>query len=411
MGATGSRTVSAESTASTPARSPRRNPLRRLADGPPMLRHALVGLVVLLVVIALIAASAPFVQGQLASLAYMSVAAAGLTVLTGLSGQLSLGHGAFMAIGAYTAALLLPSSTQQAPIIVVLAAATLVALVVGIVVGLAAARLHGPYLAGATLALAVAVPGLAIYFADVFGGEQGLNVSAPLIPRWFDDALFFVTGRELTNMGFLANLAWIVLVVVLVLLANLASGRTGRQWRAVRDDEVAASLAGIDLGRSRVLAFIVSAAAAGLAGALLAMATRIVAPAGFTLTLSLGLLAAIVLGGLGTLSGAVIGSAIIVLLPQLATSVGSDLGLSDLQAAELAPLAYGLTTMLVILLAPQGLVGTVRTAWLRRRGAAAAAPSTPTERENTHRTDDTPDRAANDHGRTHDERMINKETT
>jgi branched-chain amino acid transport system permease protein len=248
--------------------------------------------------------------------------------------------------------------------------ATLVTTLVGVVVGVPAARLHGPYIAGATLALAVAVPGIALYFSNTLGGEQGLPVSVPDAPGWFADAVFFVTGNDPSSTKYVAYLGWGALLVTYLLLANLARSRVGRTWRAVRDDEVAAELAGIHLGRTRVLAFVVSAACAGLAGAVLAMVVRIAAPSGFTLTLSLSLLTAVVLGGLGSLAGALIGAALLTFLPPLFTNIGTDAGLSDVQAAELAPLIYGLTLVLVILLAPAGIVGTLRERWRQRRAGA-----------------------------------------
>jgi branched-chain amino acid transport system permease protein len=196
----------------------------------------------------------------------------------------------------------------------------------------------------------------------------------PDIPDWFADAVFFLTAGELSRSKYIAYIGWITLIVVFVLLANLSRSRVGRTWRAVRDDEVAAEIAGINLGRARVLAFVVSAACAGLAGAVMAMAVRITAPSGFTLTLSLTLLTAIVLGGLGSLLGALIGAALLTFLPQVVTNAGLEAGLSNLKAAELAPLVYGLVMILVILLAPAGIVGTARGWWRARRERAAARP-------------------------------------
>jgi branched-chain amino acid transport system permease protein len=128
----------------------------------------------------------------------------------------------------------------------------------------------------------------------------------------------------------------------------------------VRDDEVAAELAGINLGRARVTAFVVSAGCAGLAGGLMALSARLAAPSGFSLTLSLLLLSAVVLGGLGSLVGALVGAALLTFLPQVVTEAGVGAGLSDVQAAQLAPLIYGLVTVLVVLLAPTGLAGGLR---------------------------------------------------
>lgn len=333
-------------------------------------RHLVLALLALVVVISVVESTSAFRNAQLAAMAYLGIAAGGLTVLTGLNGQLSLGHGAFMAIGAYTTALLYQGAEPPLPVVGVLVVATLVALVIGAAVGVAAARLHGPYIAGATLALAIAVPGIAIFFSDTLGGEQGLNVRVPGVPDWFADAVFFLTAHDVTTSKYVAYIGWLSLIVTFVLLANLSRSRVGRVWRAVRDDEVAAEIAGINLGRARVLAFVVSAAAAGLAGAVMAMAVRITAPSGFTLTLSLTLLTAVVLGGLGSLLGAILGAALLTFLPQVVTGVGRDMGLGDVQSAELAPLVYGVVMMVVILVAPAGIVGSVRQ-WRRRRQEAA----------------------------------------
>ncbi|GAB1516535.1 branched-chain amino acid ABC transporter permease [Actinophytocola sp. KF-1] len=323
-------------------------------------RHLLLALGALVVIVLVLENTSQFRNAQFAAMAYYAIAAAGLTVLTGLNGQLSLGHGALMAVGAYATALMLQSREATLPLPVVLLLSVVITLVVGAVVGVAAARLHGPYLAGATLALAVAVPGIPVYFGEWLGGDQGLNVRMPEIPGWLADAAYFVTGQDLTPIRYLAYVGWLAVVVVFVLLANLARSRVGRQWQAVRDDEVAAELAGIDLGRARVLAFVVSAGCAGLAGGLMALSARLAAPSGFTLTLSLLLLSAVVLGGLGSLVGALVGAALLTFLPQVVTQAGTGLGLSDVQAAQLAPLIYGLVTVLVVLLAPAGLAGGLR---------------------------------------------------
>ena len=333
----------------------------------PIRRHLLLAAAALVVIALVLENTSTFRQSQLTSVAYLAIAAAGLTVLTGLSGQLSLGHGAFMAVGAYTAALLLRGNDSAWSLPFAVLVAVLVSSLVGVVVGMAAARLHGPYLAGATLALAVAVPGLALYFSDQLGGEQGMIVPSPSVPPVIDDVMYFLTGNDLGSTKYLAYWSWAVLLVVFVLLANLSGGRIGRRWRAVRDDEVAAEIAGIDLGRARILAFVISAACAGAGGALMAMASRIVAPSGFTLTLSLTLLSAIVIGGLGTLSGALIGAALLTYIPPVVTNLGLNAGLSSLQAAELAPLVTGVFTVVVILFAPLGLIGSYRSWSASRR--------------------------------------------
>ncbi|MDO5627899.1 MAG: branched-chain amino acid ABC transporter permease [Mobilicoccus sp.] len=336
--------------------------------------RVLLGVVLFAVMIPVIDLLPAFRQGQVAQVAYTAIAAGGLTYLVGLSGQLSLGHGAFMAVGAYTTALMLGAGIN---LWLTLVAAVLVTMAVGAVVGVAAARLQGPYIAGATLALSVAIPGLALHFSGIFGGEQGLRVPGQPIPQLLDDALFLITGTEVGRNRWLATLCVFFLIVTFVLLKNLAHSRVGRRWMAVRDDPVAAQLAGINLGRARVECFIVSTACAGLAGALMAIVIRIAAPSGFHLVLSLTLLSAVVLGGLGSLLGAFLGSALLVLLPQLTTNVGSAMGLSDLQAAEGAQLAVGVATVLVILFAPAGLVGTIRQKFRDR--PTPTSPQTPAE--------------------------------
>jgi len=300
---------------------------------------------------------------QIAEIAVYVTAVAGLTVLTGLSGQISLGNGAFMAIGAYTTALMLAHLGW--PFVAVLVVAGVVSAAAGVIVGVAAARLRGPYLAGVTLMLGVALPFLAYVYPSTLGGDQGLNVV-------YTQPTFLGANFPLTRWQ-----AWIssaVALVVLVLLANLGRSRIGRNWRAVRDDEVAAALAGINVAQARILAFVVSAACAGLAGALLAVITALVAPGAFTITLSIALLTGAVIGGLGTLLGAIWGSLVIVLVPTYATDVATSHGLSTTVASNIPVAAYGVVLILVMLIFPQGIQGGVL--WLLRLfGISAARPS------------------------------------
>src|SRR3954449_3656514 len=277
-----------------------------------------------------------------------------------------------MAVGAYTTALFLQAD-EPLPLPVIFLASIAVAAVVGAIVGVAAARLHGPYLAGATLALAVGLPGLALYFRDTLGGEQGLRVRAPQPPDWFRNFLSWVSGNAPSSTKWLAYVGTICLLISFFLLANLVRSRIGRTWRAVRDQEVAAELAGINLGAWRVLAFVVSAACAGLAGAVLALVVRLAAPSGFTLVLSLALLTAIVIGGLGSLLGALLGSALLVFLPPFVTDIGTSAGLTSTEAAQLAPFVYGVVLVVVMIFAPAGFVGTVRLRLLGLRARRARA--------------------------------------
>jgi branched-chain amino acid transport system permease protein len=336
-----------------------------------LLRHLALLVVGAVLAVALLEITDPFTNSQLAQVAYYAIAAGGLTVLTGLNGQISLGHGALMAVGAYTTALFLQAD-EPWPLPVIFLVSIAVTAVVGAIVGVAAARLHGPYLAGATLALAVGLPGLALYFRDTLGGEQGLRVRAPRPPDWFREAISTLSGGSGSTTKWLAYVGAFWLLITFFLLANLARSRIGRTWRAVRDQEVAAELAGISLARWRVLAFVVSAASAGLGGAVLAVVVRLAAPSAFTLVLSLALLTAIVIGGLGSLFGALIGSAILVFLPPWVTDLGTSVGLNGTKAAQLAPFVYGVVLVLAMIFAPAGIVGTLRLRLLGLRARRAA---------------------------------------
>ncbi|MGY1600639.1 branched-chain amino acid ABC transporter permease [Geodermatophilus sp. SYSU D00815] len=336
-------------------------------------RHALLVLLAAVAGIVLIEVVDRFTHTQIASVGYYAVAAAGLTVLTGLNGQISLGHGALMAVGAYVTALFLERQEDPWPLPLVFLVAVVATTVVGAVVGVAAARLHGPYLAGATLALAVGLPGLALVFPETLGGNQPITFRRPEPPVWWQDASFFLSGQQPTNQKWQAYLGLFCVLLTFFLLANLARSRVGRTWRAVRDQEVAAELAGIRLGAWRVLAFVVSSACAGLAGALLAFVLGSVSTLSFTIVLSLGLLTAIVIGGLGSLLGALLGALMLVFLPELARDAGASFDLGDAEAAQLAPFVYGVVLVLVMLFAPAGLVGTIRLRWLARRAKRARA--------------------------------------
>jgi branched-chain amino acid transport system permease protein len=312
-------------------------------------RHLLIALGLGIVLYLLSVSLDAFDDLRLASMAYYFVALAGLTVLTGLNGQISLGHGALMAVGAYSAGILL--SRDGWALLPALAVATAITGVVGALVGVVAARLRGPYLAGATLAFAVGLPGLADKYPHAFGGENGLTVNPPIPPSGL--------GADFPLERWEAWIACAAALVTFVVLAGLARGRLGRAMRAVRDDEVAAQLAGLDVARTRVLAFVVSAACAGLAGAAFVVVTQIAAPGAFQLALSLSLLTGIVLGGLGSLWGAMWGAIALVLLPAWSDDVAHSLSLSNDVQANLPLAIYGIVLMGVIVLAPGGIQGAV----------------------------------------------------
>jgi branched-chain amino acid transport system permease protein len=322
-------------------------------------RHLGAAIVLAVLIVLLSIQLSAYRDYQLAEVAAYLVAVAGLTVLIGLSGQISIGNGAFMAIGGYTTALLLTHLGW--PLVLILLASVVVAAAGGAIFGVAAARLRGPYLAGATLMLAVALPTVANQFQSQLGGDQGLSVA--ITAPGFLGATFPPTRWQ----------AWVTCaaaLIALILLANLNRSRVGRSWRAVRDDEVAASLSGLNVARLQVLAFVVSAACAGLGGGLLAVVTGIVAPGAYTLTLSIALLTAAVLGGLGTLPGALWGSLVLVLVPTYLTNVGTSHGLSSAASSSVPIAAYGVILIVVMLVFPAGIQGGIR----RLFGSAAAAP-------------------------------------
>jgi len=286
-------------------------------------------------------------------------ATAGLTFLVGGNGQISLGHAALMAIGGYAAGMHLRKVgeerlTEWTDLVAALAIGTVVALVAGFIVGAAAARLRGPYLAGATLAMGVAIHGVTTYFDDQFGGDQGLTIPFPGVPE--------PLAADVTYFQWQALVSLFSALAMLFLLANLKRSAVGRHMAAVRDNEIAAQLSGLSIRRVQIATFAISAAAAGLGGAVLATAyLQIASPGAFDLVLSLYLLVAVIIGGLGSLRGAVWGSIVIVYLGSFLHDRVQSLGLSEESAtrvAENAPLAaFGLLLIVVMLAFPGGIQG------------------------------------------------------
>ncbi|MDA8262486.1 MAG: branched-chain amino acid ABC transporter permease [Actinomycetota bacterium] len=318
----------------------------------PLLRNLVVGLVALVLFYLLIGHLGQYRIYQLSLVGPYVIALVGLSVLTGQNGQISLGHGALMAIGAWTLTLL--QLHTKTPLWMMLIAAALVTMFFGALLGLVAARLRGPYLAGATLALALGLPDITTRYQSVFGGYQGLEVNQPNAPSFL--------GAAATPTEWLALIEMVCVVVVMVLFANLLRSRVGRNFRAVRDDEIATQVSGISVPRTQVLAFALSAAAAGLAGGLFALVAGNVSPGGFSVVLSISLLAAMVIGGTGTLAGAVWGALIMVYVPEWATTLTQKLNLNQAVSANLALAIYGFLLVAIIMIAPVGIQGLVRVA-------------------------------------------------
>ncbi len=350
---------SAERTARRP-RAPVTRPAWLRLPEQPMARHLVLGVLASAALFAVSMAVGSYNDYQLAQIGINAVAIAGLSVLVGTNGQISLGQGAFVMVGAYGAGLVLVHT--KLPVALALVVAVAASGAFGVVIGVPASRLRGPYLAGMTLALAIGLPAVTIKYRGVFNGEEGLSIN-PLVPPGGVDPQRW--------------LSWVVLasvVALLVLVANVLRSRFGRAFRAVRDDEVAAALVGISVARTQVLAFAVSSACAGLAGGLLGLATGIVNPGGFSIVLSISLLAGMVVGGTGSIVGAWWGAALLVYVPQWSSTIANHLGLQSGQSSNVALLFYGAVLVVVMLVAPSGIQGGLQRALaaLSRRPAAAS---------------------------------------
>lgn len=279
-------------------------------------------------------------QGAL--IAIYALAIGSLILLTGYSGQISLGHGAFMAIGAYAAAL-----TQiyfAPPLIITFIAAVLAAALFGALLGGGASRLSGPYLAGTTLALALGLPTLANQFGFL-GGETGLTFDVGFPPESF--------GLEFTLYKWFFWIAGLATLIMLWVTQNILKSRYGRAWKAGRSNPAAAALVGLNVGRRKVLAFTVSAGVAGLSGALLGMIS-IVSPSAFPLSLSFAIITGAVLAGLTSLAGTIIGGLVLVIIPDIAETLSYNIGGSEAVITNLPGLITSVLLILAVILTPNG---------------------------------------------------------
>jgi branched-chain amino acid transport system permease protein len=266
-----------------------------------------------------------------------AIAILGLVILTGVSGQISLGHGAFLAVGGYTVAIL--GERLGAPYWLSICAAGAICGVLGLAIGLVALRLEGVYLALATFALAVATPSILKHFKGLTGGSAGITLAPVAVPS----ALHAYLSPE----QWLYYLTWTIAALLFFVAAYVLHGRTGRAFRALRDNEVAAVSFGVNPYYYKTLAFGWSAAYAGVGGALMAIATAFVSPDSYGFAVSLALITGAVLGGLDTLWGALIGGAIVEFLPLWAQKVSSA-----------APsIVYGVALIVVMVFAPGGIAG------------------------------------------------------
>ncbi len=286
-------------------------------------------------------------QTQLASVATLFIGVLSVTLLTGASGQISLGQGAIMAVGGYTAALFVLKLGLSMWLAFILA--IVVAAVAGLLLGLAAARLTGPYLAGTTLVIALAIPTLANRFEPTLGGDVGLSVDVGNPPAWLTKLLGDI-GIEQWQLFVAIPFSALALFGVI----NLSRSRTGRVWRAIRDNEVAASLHGLNVQQNKVIAFVCASGLAGLAGALYGF-RGIVGPSVYPIDLSLALLTGAVIGGLRSIAGALVGTVFIVFLPDLIGKVTGVFKVSEQVSNYLPALVSGVLLLLTIVISPAGL--------------------------------------------------------
>lgn len=290
-----------------------------------------------------------YMMTQLHFIGIYSIAGLGLMLLVGFTGQISLGHAAFLAVGAYTEALLAAAGW---PFWLSLPCAALLSAAVGIVVGLPALRLKGIYLAIATLAFGVIAEEIAARWESLTGGNSGLHVK-PI-------ELF---GAKLDGDADFYYLVLALTAVCCVALANLLRSPTGRAFVAIRDSEISAACMGVNLAKYKTLSFALSAALTGVGGALYAHKVSFISPEQFTLLVSIELVTLVILGGVGSLHGAVLGAAFIIVLPQLIAIVKDYLPAAVAGAAGLQSTVFGLVLIGFIIFEPMGLYGR----WLKIR--------------------------------------------
>jgi branched-chain amino acid transport system permease protein len=275
-------------------------------------------------------------QGLGARVAIFFIAILGLNILVGYTGQISIGHGAFMAIGGYATAIM--SSDHHTNLILLLPFSFLVAYACGVLIGIPALRFHGVYLALATFALAVSVPQLPLKWSKWTGGSNGIRTHTTPSNTW----IYWVS--------------WACAALLFVAAWLLLRARIGRAFRSIRDSEIAAASSGVSLPIYKTLAFGISAGYAGVAGSLFVLVTNGFAqPNEFGVTLSLELLIGAAVAGLGSLWGTVIGALFVSLLPEISTSVpliGSSHG---------QDVVFGLIVILIMILLPNGVAGLLYT--------------------------------------------------
>jgi branched-chain amino acid transport system permease protein len=290
-----------------------------------------------------------YLLAQLTLVLIYSVVGLGLMLLAGFTGLFSIGHAAFLGVGAYTQAVM---AAAGVPFPIALLAAAALSAVVGVVVGLPALRVKGIYLGIATLAFGFIVEEVFARWESVTGGNAGMHVKAPSIGGWKLD-----TATEFYFM------CLAVAVIATLVILNLLRSPTGRAFVAIRDSEISAQSMGIHLAAYKTLSFAISAALAGLGGALYAHMIKFLSPDQFNIIQSIDLLLMVVIGGLGSVHGAFLGAIFLIVMPQGISAVKELLPAFIGQAPGLKAVVYGVVLIAFVLFEPMGLYGR----WLKVR--------------------------------------------
>ena len=293
--------------------------------------------------------SSEYWLAQLTFVLIYSIVGLGLMLLAGFTGLFSLGHAAFLGVGAYTQAVL---TNAGVPFVVALIAAALLAAAVGMVVGLPALRVRGIYLGIATLAFGFIVEEVFARWEHMTGGNAGMQVKSPDI-----------FGFKAESAESFYYLCLVIAVIATLAILNLLRSPTGRAFVAIRDSEISAQSMGIHLARYKTLSFAISAALAGVGGALYAHKIKFLSPEQFDILQSIDLLLMVVVGGLGSVHGAFLGAIFLITAPQLIALSKDLLPPAIGQAAGLQGTVYGLVLILFVLFEPLGLYGR----WLKIR--------------------------------------------
>jgi branched-chain amino acid transport system permease protein len=306
-----------------------------------------------------------------------AIGAMGLNLLTGFTGQISLGHAAFLGVGAYTAAYV--GGQQELPLLVWLPVAALIGALIGAVVGPFALRLRGNYLAIVTLGLVFLAQHVFESWTSVTGGLNGTAVTAPVEVGPFDFNQLELFGRELTRDHGFFYLVWLMVGIVALSAKNITRSRAGRAMQAVRDRDQAAEAVGVRLARYKVLAFVLSSSLAAVAGGLLGSYQQFVNPGDFGLIVSITYVAMVVIGGAGLVTGPILGALFVTAVPRLIEElserdwipfVTTEAGGDGISVFALNNAVFGLLIIAFLVVEPRGLAAI----WLRIRAYFKAWP-------------------------------------